>query len=49
MRDALSLLLGSAVQTAVVVDDHGRYLGVIDVQTIATALREAISGEGVPL
>jgi osmoprotectant transport system ATP-binding protein len=42
LRDALSNLLGLAVQTAVVVDDDGRYLGVVDVETIARSLRTAI-------
>jgi osmoprotectant transport system ATP-binding protein len=42
LRDALSMLLGLAVQTGVVVDDAGRYLGVVTVQTIAETLRAAI-------
>ena len=47
LRDALSMLLGLAVQTGVVVDDGGRYAGVVTVQTIAGVLRAAIE-EGVP-
>ena len=47
LRDALSMLLGSAVQTAVVVDERGRYAGVIDLQTIASALRAAIGPTAV--
>ncbi|MBV9119339.1 MAG: ABC transporter ATP-binding protein [Chloroflexi bacterium] len=42
LRDALSLLLGLAVQTGIVVDDAGRYVGVITVPTIAATLRAAI-------
>jgi len=42
LRDALSQLLGLAVQTGVVVDEQGRYLGVVALQTIAEALRKAI-------
>ncbi|MBV8086785.1 MAG: ABC transporter ATP-binding protein [Chloroflexi bacterium] len=43
LRDALSNLLGLAVQTGVVVDDTGRYLGVVDVETIALSLRTAMA------
>ena len=42
LRDALSLMLGLAVQTGVVVDDAGRCLGVVSVQAIAATLRAAI-------
>ncbi|MFI5268190.1 MAG: ABC transporter ATP-binding protein [Chloroflexota bacterium] len=42
LRDALSMLLGLAVQTGVVVDDAGHYIGVVTVQTIAATLRAAI-------
>jgi osmoprotectant transport system ATP-binding protein len=42
LRDALSMLLGLAVQTGVVVDDAGRYLGTLSVETIAGTLRAAI-------
>jgi osmoprotectant transport system ATP-binding protein len=44
LRDALSMLLGLAVQTGVVVDESGRYVGTVTVQTIASTLREAIEG-----
>ena len=43
LRDALSNLLGLAVQTGVVVDGDGRYLGVVDVETIASSLRTAMA------
>jgi osmoprotectant transport system ATP-binding protein len=45
LRDALSMLLASAVQTAVVVDERGRYIGVLSVDTLGAAFRsdEAIS------
>ncbi|MDE3074972.1 MAG: ABC transporter ATP-binding protein, partial [Chloroflexota bacterium] len=39
LRDALSMLLGADVQTAVVVDEHGRYRGVLTLQSIAAKLR----------
>jgi osmoprotectant transport system ATP-binding protein len=42
LRDALSQLLGLAVQTGVVVDDSGRYAGIVTVQQIASTLRAAI-------
>lgn len=41
LRDALAQLLSDAVQTGVVVDDAGRYLGVVGVDTIGLALRSA--------
>jgi osmoprotectant transport system ATP-binding protein len=56
LHDALSMLLGLAVQTGVVVDAAGRYAGVVTVDTIAGVLREAMNdplpsplpeGEGV--
>src|SRR5579885_3404646 len=47
LRDTLSLLLGLAVQTAVVVDESGRYAGVVTLEMIASALRAAIE-EPVP-
>ncbi len=43
LRDALSMLLGLAVQTGVVVDGAGRCLGVVSLQAIAASLRAAIS------
>jgi osmoprotectant transport system ATP-binding protein len=39
LRDALSMLLASAVQTAVVVDEHGRFLGELTVEALGTAFR----------
>jgi osmoprotectant transport system ATP-binding protein len=39
LRDALSMLLASDVQTAVVVDARGRYLGVLTVDALGTAFR----------
>jgi len=41
LRDALSRLLESAVQTAVVVDDGGRYLGALTVDALGAAFRTA--------
>jgi len=48
LHDALSMLLGLAVQTAIVVDDQGRYSGVITLEDIARALRSAIESAPVP-
>jgi osmoprotectant transport system ATP-binding protein len=39
LRDALSMLLTSAVQTAVVVDERGRYVGVLTFDEIGLAFR----------
>ncbi|MCA1644070.1 MAG: ABC transporter ATP-binding protein [Chloroflexi bacterium] len=39
LRDALSMLLASAVQTAVVVDERGRYIAVLTLDTLGTAFR----------
>jgi CBS domain containing-hemolysin-like protein len=39
LRDALSMLLASAVQTAVVVDEHGRYVAVLTLDTLGEAFR----------
>jgi osmoprotectant transport system ATP-binding protein len=39
LRDALSMLLASAVQTAVVVDERGRYAGVLTVDALGAAFR----------
>ena len=39
LRDALSMLLASAVQTAVVVDEHGRYNGVVTLDALGAAFR----------
>ncbi|HLQ31881.1 MAG TPA: ABC transporter ATP-binding protein [Chloroflexota bacterium] len=43
LHDALSMLLGLAVQTGVVVDAAGGYAGVVTVDTIAGVLREAMN------
>jgi CBS domain containing-hemolysin-like protein len=39
LRDALSMLLASAVQTAVVVDGRGKYMGVLTLDGLGTAYR----------
>jgi osmoprotectant transport system ATP-binding protein len=39
LRDALSMLLASAVQTAVVIDERGHFAGVLTLDTISTAFR----------
>jgi osmoprotectant transport system ATP-binding protein len=39
LRDALSMLLTSAVQTAVVVDEHGRYAGELTLDELGLAFR----------
>jgi CBS domain containing-hemolysin-like protein len=39
LRDTLSMLLASAVQTAVVVDDRGRYQGMLTLDTVSLAFR----------
>src|SRR5579864_2060431 len=39
LRDALSMLLASAVQTAVVVDEHGRYAGMLTLEELGLAFR----------
>jgi osmoprotectant transport system ATP-binding protein len=39
LRDALSMLLASAVQTSVVVDERGRYAGVLTLETLGEAFR----------
>ncbi len=39
LRDALSMLLASAVQTAVVVDEQGRYAGVLTLDALGSAFR----------
>jgi osmoprotectant transport system ATP-binding protein len=41
LRDALSMLLSSSVQTAVVVDERGRYAGVLTLDALGTAFRSA--------
>ncbi|MBV9169244.1 MAG: hypothetical protein JOZ81_04070, partial [Chloroflexi bacterium] len=45
LRDALSLLLASAVQTAVVVDERGQFGGVVTLDTIGQAFRAEPSSE----
>jgi osmoprotectant transport system ATP-binding protein len=49
LRDALSMLLASAVQTAVVVDDRGRYAGVVTVDTLGAAFRSEAKSEATAL
>ncbi len=44
LRDALSQMLASTVQTAVVVDDAGRYVGVLTVDDVGEAFRSAHAG-----
>jgi osmoprotectant transport system ATP-binding protein len=39
LRDALSMLLASAVQTAVVVDERGKYAGVLTLESLGMAFR----------
>ena len=41
LRNALSLLLASAVQTGVVVDGRGRYIGAVTLDAVASTLRAA--------
>jgi osmoprotectant transport system ATP-binding protein len=49
LRDALSMLLTSLVQTAVVVDDHGRFMGVLTLDELGLAFRsEAPERSAVP-
>ncbi len=43
LRDALSMMLGSSVQTAVVVDDDGRYVGVLTMEAITERLRGSVA------
>jgi osmoprotectant transport system ATP-binding protein len=44
LRDAVSMLLTSTVQTGVIVDADGRYRGVVSLDTVATALRPSPVG-----
>jgi osmoprotectant transport system ATP-binding protein len=39
LRDALSMLLASAVQTAVVVDERGKYAGILTLEGLGMAFR----------
>jgi osmoprotectant transport system ATP-binding protein len=41
LRDALSMLLATTVQTAVVVDERGTYQGVLTLDALGTAFRSA--------
>ncbi len=41
LRDALSMMLASDVQTGVVVDEHGRYAGALTVDVVGDVLRAA--------
>jgi osmoprotectant transport system ATP-binding protein len=45
LRDALSMLLTSAVQTAVVVDERDRYVGVLTLDEIGAAFRSDVQRE----
>jgi osmoprotectant transport system ATP-binding protein len=45
LRDALSMLLASAVQTAVVVDERGRYAGVLTLEELGEAFRSETKAE----
>jgi osmoprotectant transport system ATP-binding protein len=45
LRDALSMLLASDVQTAVVVDERGRYAGVLTVDALGEAFRTTPEAE----
>jgi osmoprotectant transport system ATP-binding protein len=45
LRDALSMSLATAVQTAVVVDEQGRYQGVLTLDALGTAFRSAPAGQ----
>ena len=49
LRDALSMLLASAVQTAVVVDERGRFVGVLSLDGLGTAFRAEAEAEPVPV
>jgi osmoprotectant transport system ATP-binding protein len=40
LRDALSAMLGSAVQEGLVVDEHGRLLGSLSVEAVSSVLRQ---------
>jgi osmoprotectant transport system ATP-binding protein len=45
LRDALSMLLASAVQTAVVVNERGRYAGVLTLEELGEAFRSETKAE----
>ena len=48
LRDALSMLLASAVQTAVVQDERGRYAGVLTLDALGAAFRSAPEAVATP-
>ncbi len=52
LREAISRLLATAVQTGVVVDENGRYEGTLSLETVGAALRasaaESTNGAAVP-
>jgi osmoprotectant transport system ATP-binding protein len=41
LRDALSAMLGSAVQEGIVVDERGRLLGTLSIEALSSVLRQA--------
>jgi osmoprotectant transport system ATP-binding protein len=47
LRDALSMMLASAVQTAVVVDERGRYTGTLTLDELGIAFRSDVEPEPV--
>ena len=49
LRDALSMLLTSLVQTAVVVDDQGRYLGTLTLDELGLAFRSDPAPQSAPV
>jgi osmoprotectant transport system ATP-binding protein len=49
LRDALSMLLASAVQTAVVVDERGRFIGVLSLDGLGIAFRSEAEPEPVAI
>ena len=49
LRDALSMLLASSVQTAVVVDERGRYGGVLTLDALGEAFRAPAKPEPLPV
>jgi osmoprotectant transport system ATP-binding protein len=48
LRDTLSQMLASTVQTAIAVDDAGRYVGVVTVDDVGEAFRSATPAETEP-
>jgi osmoprotectant transport system ATP-binding protein len=48
LRDTLSQMLASTVQTAIAVDDAGRYVGVVTVNDVGEAFRSATPAETEP-